>query len=96
MDRISFLGAGAPRNLRLRRLILQPRDALEYHAAEWTDALVIVERGELQVECRSGAQASFAHGAVLAFAGLTVQCLRNAGTSPLVLSVLSRCRIGDE
>jgi hypothetical protein len=92
MDPISFLGAGCPSGFRLRTLILQPHDALEYHPTEWADTLLIVERGELEIECRSGVRASFGEGALLAVTGLAVRCLRNAGSAPLVLSALSHSR----
>jgi hypothetical protein len=89
-DRITFLGGRCPANFRLRTVILQPGDALDYRRADWADTLVVLERGELEIECRGGARAGFRAGAVLVFAGLTPRCLRNPGGVPLVLSVLSR------
>ena len=89
-ERISFLGIRCPMNCRLRTVILEPGDALGYRRADWVGALVVVERGELDVECRSGARSRFGEGAILVFAGLGVRRLRNAGGEPLVLSALSR------
>ena len=94
-DRISFLGGRCPANFQLRTVILQPGDALDYQPADWVDTLVVVERGELDIECRGGERALFLAGAVLVFAGLTPRCLRNPGGVPLVLSVLSRSRPAD-
>ncbi|MFL6072001.1 MAG: hypothetical protein ACJ73S_01130 [Mycobacteriales bacterium] len=91
-DRISFLGGRCPENFRLRTVILQPGDALDYRPADWVGAFVVVERGELEIECHDGALARFQAGAVLVFAGLTPRCLRNSGGEALVLSVLSRDR----
>lgn len=83
------------RGFRVRTLALGPGDAHEYRPAEWADALVIVERGELEVECRSGMRARFREGAVLAFAGLPLQRLRNAGSGPLVLRAFARAVAAD-
>jgi hypothetical protein len=91
-DRISFLGRQCPENFRLSRVILQPRETLECRAADWADALIVVERGELEVELRSGTRAWFGEGAILVLAGLSVRRLRNSGRVPLVLSALSRDR----
>jgi hypothetical protein len=90
--RISFLGAGCAKTFRRRIVILQPRDAIDFVASDWDATLVVVERGELEVECCSGTRAHFGDGAVLSFCGLTLRRLRNAGDGPLVLSALSRNR----
>ena len=89
-QRVSFLGAECAPFFRLRTVILQPRDAIDFVAADWASTLVVVERGALEIECRSGATASFGEGAVLSFHGVTPRRLRNAGEIPLVLSALSR------
>jgi hypothetical protein len=77
---------------RLRRctVILQSGDGLDYVAADWADTLVVVARGELELECRSGRRARFATGAVLTMAGLPVRRLRNPGPAPLVLATVTR------
>jgi hypothetical protein len=59
------------------------------------DTPVVVERGELEIEYRSGARAWFREGAILVFAGLTLRRLRNSTSRPLVLSALSRIRTAD-
>lgn len=89
-DGLSFLGFSCPARLRLRTVILQPGDALEFRPEDWLATLAVVERGELEVECRSGQLARFGAGSVLAFTGLSLRYLRNAGDAPLVLSALSR------
>ena len=76
--------------LRRWTVTLQPGDVLELVATDWVDTLVVVERGELEVECRSGRRARFAAGAVLTLAALPVRCLRNRGCEPLVLSAVAR------
>lgn len=91
-ERVSFLGTGCPKGLRLRTLTLQPRDGLDYVPDDWADTMVVVERGELELECHSGTLVWFTQGAILVFAGLGLRRIRNAGGTPLVLSALSRDR----
>lgn len=76
--------------VRRRTVILPPGDGLEYVAADWADTLVVVERGQLELECQSGCRAQFAAGAVLTMVGLPVRRLHNAGSQPLVLSAITR------
>jgi quercetin dioxygenase-like cupin family protein len=94
-DPISLLGGRCPRSFRLRTLTLQPGHAIDYHAGDWVDSLVVVERGELELECCSGVRARFSAGAILALNGLTLRRLCNASSSPLVLSALSRVPSAD-
>jgi hypothetical protein len=94
-DRLSFLGARYPRNFRLRTVILQPLDAIDCQQTDWADTLVVVEQGDLEIECRSGARACFPEGAIVVFAGLALRRLRNSSSRPLVLTALSRIRSAD-
>lgn len=81
------MGAG---RVRRRTVILPPGDGLDYAAADWADTLVIIEHGELELECRSGRRARFGTGAVLTLVGLPVRRLHNPGSAPLVLSAITR------
>jgi len=54
------------------------------------DAIVVVERGELELECRAGTCRRFAPGSMIPIARLPVTHLRNVGPGPLVLVVVSR------
>jgi uncharacterized cupin superfamily protein len=77
-----------------RRVVaVPPGDALAYDEAEWRDALVIVMRGEIQVEARDR-RARFGRGAVLSLAGLPVSALHNRGTEPAELVTVRRRRSG--
>ena len=88
-DQISFLGRGCPSGFRLRTTVLASGAELAFRAADWRDALVVVEIGEVEIECSTGPRAVFGAGAVLTFAGLTPRCLRNPGDRPLIISSLS-------
>jgi hypothetical protein len=87
---LSFLGDRWHPERRVRILILEPGDAVDVQAADWSDALVVVERGCLQIECDSGARAVFEPGAVLALTLLELRRLRSVGTTALVVSAVSR------
>jgi hypothetical protein len=91
---LSFLGSSLgdghhPRH-RVGILILEPGDAVDARPADWADALVVVERGRLQVECDSGAREVFEPGAVLVLTRLELRRLRSVGTTALVVSAVSR------
>jgi hypothetical protein len=90
MDRLSFLGARCPANMRLRTLTMPPGDAIDYRPGEWLDTMVIVECGELEVECASGRRHRFAAGSIVVLESVPLRRLRNPGREPLVLSALSR------
>jgi hypothetical protein len=55
-----------------------------------TKAIVIVEQGELELECRTGTCRRFAPGSMLPIARLPVAHLRSVGPGPLVLVAVSR------
>lgn len=76
--------------MRARVVVVAPGDARPFDAREWRDALVVVERGEIELEGRSGAVYPFGCGAVLWLDGLPLRALRNRGGEPAELLALSR------
>ena len=54
------------------------------------DAIVLVEQGELEIECRAGTRRRFGRGSMIPIARLPVSHLRNVGVGPLVLVAVSR------
>ena len=94
-DPLSFLGDRHHSGNRVRTLILEPGDALDVHPADWSDVLVVVERGLLQIECASGTRAAFEPGAVLVLTMPALRRLHSIGTTALVLSAVSRRVDGD-
>ncbi|UXX91188.1 hypothetical protein N7U49_00310 [Streptomyces sp. AD2-2] len=87
---VSFVGRRTRPGHRVRTVVIRPGEALDYVSEEWTDALVVVEEGLLEVECSSGARARFGSGAVLTFAAVQPRRLLNPGATPLILSALTR------
>ncbi len=57
---------------------------------EWSDALVTVEQGTLQVECGAGATCTFGAGDILGLAWLRAHALRNVGTDEVLLQAVRR------
>jgi len=75
-----------------REIRFAPGSERAYEGAEWRDAIVVVERGEIELEGLHGGRISFASGAVLFLCGLPLRLLRNRGAVPAVLSAISRPR----
>jgi quercetin dioxygenase-like cupin family protein len=101
-DGLSFLHGRLPPRFELRVVTMAPGQLWAYDQAEWRDALVVVERGELVLECRAGSRRCFGRGDVLCLEGLPLRALHNRGPEPVVLAVVSRrgagaaCRDGME
>jgi hypothetical protein len=61
-----------------------------YDEAEWRDALVIVERGSIDIESHSGRRLRLEAGTLFSLTHLSVKALYNVGEEPLVLIAISR------
>ena len=61
-----------------------------YDEAEWLDAIVVVARGEIELECLGGDCARFGCGSVLWLVGLPLKALRACGGEPALLVAVSR------
>jgi hypothetical protein len=89
-DRISFLHRRLSSTFAKHVVTLDPGTSRPYLAAEWRDALVVVEAGEVVLECHDGGRRSFAAGAVIWLADLGLVALHNDGPIPAVLVAVSR------
>jgi hypothetical protein len=90
--RLSFLGRRLGPAFAVRRIAVAPGAERAYDAAEWRDALVVVERGAVELECRSGARRTFVSGDILCLSRLPLRALRNPGGVPALLALVSRRR----
>jgi|GEM_PF-1325388 len=61
-----------------------------FDPAQWRDALVVVEHGEIDLEGAGGTTRRFGPGAVLWLAGLDLRALHNRGRDSAVLLAVSR------
>jgi hypothetical protein len=76
-----------------RRVItLAPGTSRPFDQADWADALVLLECGELELEALSGCRVRLQPGAIFWLAGLPLRCLHNVGRDPAVLIAVSRKR----
>ena len=84
-----------PSGFELRTVTMEVGAARIYNEAEWRDALVVVARGEIELESVSGDSRRFGRGSVLCLIGLPLRALRSRGAEPAVLVAVAR-RSGDE
>jgi quercetin dioxygenase-like cupin family protein len=89
-DRLSIAGRALPPAFVRREVTVAPGAEHPYDPAEWRDALVVVERGEIELECGAGHLARFRTGDILWLTGLPLRVLRNDGPEPAVLVAVSR------
>jgi hypothetical protein len=89
-QRLTFLDGPLPPRFRLRAITLAPGDTRPYRPEDWADALVVVERGELELRCRAGGRRRFGTGAVLWLQGMELDALHNPGAERTVLAAVSR------
>ena len=84
-----------PSGFELQTVTMEVGAARIYNEAEWRDALVVVARGEIELEAVSGDSRRFGRGSVLCLVGLSLRALRSRGTEPAVLVAVAR-QSGDE
>jgi hypothetical protein len=73
---------------------IEPGQALAFDEARWNDTLVVIDAGELEIECQLGGRRRFPRGAVLWLAGINARALHCVGDDPTVLVAVSRQRAG--
>jgi len=89
-DHLSLLDRPLPPTFEQREIAIAPGWERAYAEAEWRDALVVVEHGEIELEYLRGGCQSFQRGDVLWLVGLPLRALRNDGCEPALLLAVSR------
>jgi hypothetical protein len=89
-ERLSFLERPLPPAFELRVVVIAPGRERPYDEAEWRGALVVVEQGEIELECVAGGRMGCNSGAVLWLVGLPLRALHNPGPEPAVLAAVAR------
>jgi quercetin dioxygenase-like cupin family protein len=74
----------------LRSVAVEPGRRRAFQDAEWRDAIVIVARGEIELEFLSAGRHRITRGEVLWLSGLSLRALHNRGREPAVLVAVSR------
>jgi FAD/FMN-containing dehydrogenase len=72
------------------RVILAPGAELALVEPGWEDRMIVVEAGEIELECRGGATVRFVRGDLLFVRGLAVRLIRNPGQMSAVLVTVER------
>ncbi len=80
----------APPGFECRAVTVEPGGDRIYHDAEWRDALVLVARGEIELEWRDGRRHRLASGEVFWLAGLPLRRIHNDGAESAQLVAISR------
>lgn len=89
-DRLSFLERQLGPSFESLVVVIAPGGSRANDDAEWQDALVVVERGQIELETASGGRQCFGRGDVLCLAGLPLRAMHNHGRKPAILVAVSR------
>jgi hypothetical protein len=77
-----------------RRVVrVAPGLELDFEEGGVHDAIVVVEQGEVELECRSGTRRRFGRGSMIPIARLPIAHLRSVGLDALVLVAVSRASL---
>ena len=87
---IAFLGSPLPRWVNRTAVTIEPGGTRPYAEAEWLDALVIVEQGEVVLECTRSGFTTFRAGDVLWLVDVPIRRMHNHGNEPAVIVAISR------
>ena len=87
---VTFLERAVRPAFERRTVAVPPGCERAYNEAEWRDAVVVVARGEIDLESSAGASCRFGAGDILWLVGLPLRWLRNPGREPAVLIAVSR------
>jgi hypothetical protein len=91
-ERLSFIDRPLPPSFDLRVVAVPPGHARAYDEAEWRGALIVLERGEIELETLAGGRLRCGAGAVLWLVGLPLRALHNPGLDTALLAAVTRQR----
>jgi hypothetical protein len=91
-DRLSLLDRPLSSAFEVRLVALPPGRGRRYREADWRDALVVIERGDVELECVGGSRRRFGRGDVLWLSGMPLLALHNPGRDSALLVAVSRRR----
>jgi hypothetical protein len=89
-ERLTFLERELDPAFERREIVVASGASRAYDGAEWRDALVVIERGEIELENTVGDRQRFGSGDVLCLAGSSLRLLRNRREETTVLVAVSR------
>jgi hypothetical protein len=95
-DLIPFLGKPLPDGFEARIVAIAPGCRRAFIDAEWRDAIVVIERGEIELEGLMGTRLQLHRGRVVWLTGLSIRALHNRGMVAAVLIVVARRHVDRE
>jgi hypothetical protein len=81
---------GQGRVFETRSVVLAAGHMQDFDEEQWRSAVVIVERGRIELLCHAGGRRVFDEGDLLWFEGLSLRALHNPGPGPVVLVAYRR------
>lgn len=88
--RVGLLWTEPPPWAGVRVLVFAPHSSLAFNSSDWSDALVEVDCGEIELELRDGRRIRFVAGDLLWLAGLPVRLICNDGAATAVVVAVWR------
>jgi hypothetical protein len=79
-----------PAGIRRRSLVIPPGGHHAYRPSDWKEAIVMVKRGEIELECPGQPPRRFGQGDLLWLGGLGAGAIRNPGPGTAVLVAVSK------
>jgi hypothetical protein len=73
-----------------RVVILEPRSRRAYRPGEWQDAIVLIDKGEIELRCPGQPPRRFRRGDLLSLGGLGLTGIYNHGPGRAVLIAVSK------
>jgi hypothetical protein len=73
-----------------REVVIAPGGTRAYDEAEWRGAIVVVERGQVELAQHGNNRRRFGRGDILYLEGLALRTLHNPGREPTVLIAVAR------
>jgi hypothetical protein len=89
-DLVTFMSRQVGPAFDVRRIVLAPGSERACEEDEWSDALVVVEHGTIEVACLNDCRATFVKGDILCLGWLEPRAIRNRGSDVAVLAAVSR------
>ena len=87
---LSFLGRRLPPWVRLHVVVIPPGCTHPFDPGCWRGALIVVERGSVELEQRSGRCVCCPEGYIGTLSGLSLRALHNRGDRTAVITGVSR------
>ena len=87
---VSLLGRRLPPWIELHVVVIPPGCAHRFDPDHWRGALIVVERGAIELELLTGRRLACAQGYIGTLSGMSLRALHNKGDPTAVIAAVSR------